>query len=188
MESRRAPSGRQVPGGDGGPGAAAEPLDAGRQAETFEAAARLFNAGQFQSAHELFRQAARGPSREMAHSALLKARMCQRRLESSAAAPRSPEEHYNLAVALINERRLQAAEEHLRLALVQAPDSDHLYYVMALCRALGGDLAGASTHMRRAIELQPRNRFAARNDPDFAEVSQRSPLLELLYPERARSG
>ena len=188
-----APSGPAAPAekardGDGGPGTAAEPMDAARQAEAFESAAVLFHAGQFRPAQELFRQAAHGPSREMAHSALLHARMCQRRLERAELAPRTPEEHYDFAVALVNERRIGAAEEHLRAALAQAPESDHLYYVMALCRGLGGDLVGAYTHLKRAIELRPQNRIAARNDPDFAEIGQQPPLAELLYPERTRAG
>ena len=84
-------------------------------------------------------------------------------------------------------RRIEAAEQHLREALAQAPDNDHLYYVLALCRGWGGDLEGACAHMRRAIELQPRNRIVARNDPDFAEIGQRPPLQELLYPEKTRA-
>ena len=180
--------GKNEPSGDGGPAAPSELLDAGQQARAFESGAVLFHSGQFRPALELFQKAARGPSREMAHAALLHARMCQRRLEGSEPAPQTAEDHYNFAVALINERRIEAAEQHLRLALAQAPESDHLYYVMALCRALGGDLAGAYTHMKRAIELEPQNRIAARNDPDFAEIGQQPPLVELLYPERSRSG
>jgi tetratricopeptide (TPR) repeat protein len=163
----------------------AEPFDASRQAQVFESAAVLFHSGQYHSAWELFRQAARGPSRAMVHTAQVYARMCQRRL-AAADTPRTPEEHYNLAVALVNERRFEAAEKHLRAALAQAPDADHLYYVLALCRGLGGDLAGACTHMKRAIELRPQNRVAARNDPDFAEIGEQPPLAELLYPERTR--
>jgi len=176
------------PSSDGGRAAASKPLDAGQQTRAFESAAVLFHSGEFRAAQELFQKAARGPSREMAHAALLHARMCQRRLESSKPAPQTAEDHYNVAVALVNERRIEAAEHHLRLALAQAPESDHLYYVMALCRGLGGDLDGAYTYMTRAIELEPRNRIAARNDPDFAEIGQQPPLVELLYPERGGSG
>jgi len=124
----------------------------------------------------------------MAHTALLHARMCERRLAAVELTPHSTEEHYNLAVALINQGRFETAERHLQQALTQAPDSDHLYYVLSLCHGLGGDLAGAYDHLKRAIELRPQNRIAARNDPDFAEIGQQPPLVELLYPERADSG
>jgi len=169
-------------------GPVAVSLDTPRQKEAFEAAAALFHTGQFQPAQELFRQAAQGPNREMAHTALLHARMCERRLAAVELTPRSAEEHYNIAVALINQRRLEPAERHLRQALAQTPDSDHLYYVLSLCYGLGGDLAGAYDHLKRAIELRPQNRIAARNDPDFAEIGRQPPLAELLYPERADSG
>lgn len=181
------PKGAAVEDGAGGNGRepAGEHLDTDQQARVFESAAQRFHAGDYGAALEGFRKAARGPSREMAHSAQLYVRMCERRLEAGAA-PRTAEEHYNLAVALVNERRFEAAEQHLRAALAEVPDGDHLYYVLALCRGLGGDLAGAYTHMRRAIELRPQNRVMARNDPDFAEIGQQPPLAELLYPERAR--
>ena len=187
-EPRPLAPGQEQPAGDGWPGAAVEPLNASQQVETFESAITLFHSGQFGPAQELFRKAARGPSRDVAHAALLHARMCQRRLEATPPDLQTAEDHYNFAVALINERRMEAAEQHLRLALAQAPNSDHLYYVLALCCGLGGDLAGAYAHMRRAIELRPQNRVTARNDPDFAEIGQLPPLAELLYPERRNSG
>ncbi len=162
-------------------------LEGAEQVSAFETAIARFRSGQFAAARELFQKAARGPSREISHTASLHSRMCDRRITGPAQAPRTAEEHYNYAVALMNQRRIEAAEQHLREALAQAPDNDHLYYVLALCRGWGGDLEGACAHMRRAIELQPRNRIVARNDPDFAEIGQRPPLQELLYPEKRRA-
>jgi Flp pilus assembly protein TadD len=162
-------------------------LEGAEQASAFETAIARFRSGQFAAARELFQKAARGPSREINHTALLHSRMCDRRIAGPTQTPKTAEEHYNYAVALINQHRIEAAEQHLREALAQAPDNDHLYYVLALCRGLGGDLDGAYAHMKRAIELQPRNRIVARNDPDFAEIGQRPPLQELLYPEKTRA-
>ena len=167
---------------------AAVSLDVPQQKEAFEAAAILFHSGQFQPAQELFGKAARGPNREMAHAALLHESMCARRLAAVQMTPRTAEEHYNVAVALVNQGRFEAAERHLQQALAQTPESDHLYYVLSLCHGLGGDLAGAYDHLKRAIELRPQNRIAARNDPDFAEIGRQPPLVELLYPELADSG
>lgn len=138
----------------------AEALDSGAQTRLFESAAGLFHAGNFLRAKRLFEQAARGPLREMAHSARVHVRMC--------------------------ERRFQQAGRHLQRALTQLPRGDHLYYAIALCRGLSGGLEGAYAHMRRAIEFEPRNRTVARNDPDFAQIGQQPPLCELLYPERMR--
>ncbi len=157
--------------------------DAEAQSELYEQAVHAFNSRSFALAVALFERAAKGPSREMAHSASLHAKMCAKRLTRPEVQLRTADEHYDYAVALMNERRFEQAERHLLLALAQTPKADHLFYALALCRGLCGDLQGAYVNLKRAIELQPRNRTAARNDPDFAEIGQLSPLLDLLHPE-----
>jgi tetratricopeptide (TPR) repeat protein len=158
------------------------------QSAVFEQAIRLFHGASYAAAARLFEQAATGPVREVAHSARLHSRMCLRRLARPDMSVRTPDEHYDYAIALINERRLEQAERHLLLAIAQTPKAtDHLFYALALCRGLAGDLQSACVNLRRAIELHPRNRAAARNDPDFAEIGRLSPLAELLYPERTDS-
>jgi tetratricopeptide (TPR) repeat protein len=158
------------------------------QSAVFDQAIRLFHGASYAAAARLFEHAATGPMREMAHSARLHSSMCLRRLARPDMSVRTPDEHYDYAIALINERRLEQAERHLLLAIAQTPKAtDHLFYALALCRGLAGDLQSACVNLRRAIELHPRNRAAARNDPDFAEIGKLSPLAELLYPERTNS-
>jgi len=65
-----------------------------------------------------------------------------------------------------------------------SPQSDHIHYAMALAKALSGDLYGAHRHLERAIELEPRNRLAARQDADFAPFAGQPPLDGLLFPEK----
>jgi tetratricopeptide (TPR) repeat protein len=166
--------------------AVVEALDSQAQTRVFESAIGFFHAGNFLKARQLFEQAAKGPAREMAHSARVHARMCERRIAKHELSLGTADDLYYYAVTLINERRLQQAEQHLQRALAQIPRGDHLYYAIALCRGLSGDLEGAYAHMKRAIEFEPRNRTIARNDPDFAEIGQQPPLCELLYPERTR--
>lgn len=158
-----------------------------QQAELFDRAMQLFQASGYAAARSLFDKAALGPVSTVAHSAQLRSAMCARRMAARDPSPKTPEEHYDYAIALINERRFAQAERHLGEALVRMPDADHIHYALALCRGLAGDLRGAYRHLRRAIEIQPRNRTAARNDPDFAGIAQLSPLFELLYPERIAS-
>jgi tetratricopeptide (TPR) repeat protein len=105
----------------------------------------------------------------------------------NAAEPATPEDHYNLAVALINRRELDRAERELQAAVGAREDVDYFHYALALCRGLRGDLQGAYVHLQRAIELRPGNRVAARNDPDFVELAARPPLRALVYPERSGS-
>lgn len=175
-----------------GPSAASRPIAPttpahapAQQTKTFERAIVQFHGRKYKEAKELFDQAAQGPSREMAHAARLHIRMCEQRLAAAAPPqPRTVEDFYNLAVALINQRELEGAESRLHQALALMENGDHLHYALALCRGLKGDAEGACQHLKRAIDLQPRNRAAARNDPDFAEISNLPALRDLLYPER----
>jgi tetratricopeptide (TPR) repeat protein len=164
--------------------AAPRPASGASQTEFFEKAIALFNSGDFSSAKGVFERAALGGDRQMAHSARLHARICEHRIKKQVPELSSAEDRYNYAVALINRRDLATAESELRAALIQSEHSDHLHYALALCRGLNGDLEGAYTHLKRAIELQPRNRLVARNDPDFSEFGHRLPVRDLLFPER----
>src|SRR5947207_1750257 len=154
------------------------------QLKSFEQAVRLFHARKFAEARELFVKASGGPNREMAHNAELHIRMCDRRLEKPVVDLKTAEEHYNYAVAMINARNLSDAQQHLEAALKLEPQADHLYYALALSKGLGGDIEGASENLKRAIELEPRNRIAARQDADFATFSSQGPIQQLLFPDK----
>jgi hypothetical protein len=168
--------------------AGADKPDGRLQSELFERASRAFHDGRFTVALELFGRAASGPAPEIAHVARLYARMCERRLARPQVQLRTPDDHYDYAVVLINSRQIEPAERHLHHALAQCKadphpgKTDHLYYALALCRGLSGDIDGCYANLRRAIDLQPRNRSAALNDPDFAPLCRLSPVAELLYP------
>ncbi|MGA2725274.1 MAG: tetratricopeptide repeat protein [Bryobacteraceae bacterium] len=155
-----------------------------KQLGSFEAAMKLFHARDLKQARELFLQAAQGPVRDVAHRAQLHVAMCDRRLEQAAPNLRSAEDYYTYGVAQLNARNVADARAHLEQALQLAPGADHIYYALALAQALGGDLAGAHENMKRAIELEPRNRIMARQDADFAPLANEPPFDVLLYPER----
>lgn len=155
-------------------------MDAGQQAALFEQAMRLFHTRDYADALAIFEKAATGPVPAMAHTARLHARMCERRLGQAQPKLETVEDRYNYAVGLINLRRLGDAEEQLNIALESHPNTDYLHYALALTLGLRGDFEGAHRHMKRAIDLQPRNRTLARNDPDFIELLQRGALRELL--------
>ena len=55
---------------------------------------------------------------------------------------------------------------------------------LALAQALSGDVASAYDHLKRAIELEPRNRLIARQDADFAPIVNQQPFHSLIYPEK----
>ncbi|MBZ5582187.1 MAG: hypothetical protein LAQ30_08290 [Acidobacteriia bacterium] len=167
-----------------GAAAVTQPVAGQRQLAAYEAAMRLFHLRQFREARELFVQALEGPERDIAQRAQLRVAMCDRRLEQPPVALRSVEDYYNYGVALINARNIPAAREHLETALKMSPGADHIYYALALAQALGGDPAAAYEHLKRAIELEPRNRILARQDADLAPLAGQPPFDALLYPEK----
>lgn len=145
---------------------------------------KAFHARDFTSAKRLFERAVNGLSREMAHVARLHIRMCEQRIGQTEPVLRSPDELYHYAVGLINQRRLEEAEAKLRQALDGAPSLDYVHYALGIARGLRGDLHDAAHHLRRAIELDPRNRSLARSDQDFLEFGRNSPVRELVFGEK----
>lgn len=182
MEETAVQSRGGKPAAVGASGAAAVPQQAATvdQIHIYEVAIRLFRSGDFRQAHDWFLKAVQGPDRGVAHRAQIHARMCERRSQQPAPAPNTVEDHYNLAVAMINTRDLERAREHLRCALQLDLSADHVYYALALCEALAGNLQVAYESLKTAIELQPRNRIAARQDADFAPFIHQAPLDRLL--------
>ena len=150
----------------------------------FEAAMKFFHARQLVEARVLFQRAAAGAQRDVAQRAQLHIAMCDRRLQQTTVSFGTAEECYNYGVALINARNVAEARTHLEKALAIAPGSDHIHYALALAQALSGDFANAQENLRRAIELEPRNRLIARQDADFAPLAHQAPFRSLLYPEK----
>jgi tetratricopeptide (TPR) repeat protein len=162
------------------------PRPAGTKAqyEAFEKAVQLLHKRNFREAKGLFEKAQQGPSREIATNAMTHVRMCERRLAAPLPEPKSAEEHYNYAIALINLRNLEPACRHLEIALKMDQRADHVHYAMGVCRALSGDASGAYDSLKRAIELQPRNRMVARQDSDLDGIAHQPGIGRLLYPEK----
>ncbi len=157
------------------------------QLKLFEQAVRLFHSRKFAEARDLFQQAQNGPNREMAHNAETHIRMCDRRLEKPAVDLKTAEEHYNYGVAMINARNLPEARQHLERALQMEPQADYILYALALCKGLEGDVDTSYQFLKRAIEFEPRNRVAARQDADFALFSDHPLMQQLLFPEKTGS-
>jgi tetratricopeptide (TPR) repeat protein len=102
---------------------------------------------------------------------------------------RTVEDFYNAGVERLNARDFESARRNLQrsieLTRQDGDSADHVYYAMAACLALSGDSRGAYENLKRAIEIEPRNRVAARQDPDFAGAAQQLPLHGLLYPDKS---
>jgi TolA-binding protein len=155
-----------------------------KQMAAFEAAMKLFHARKLKEARDLFQQATIGPERDVAQRANLHIAMCDRRLQQTTVSLGSAEDYYNYGVALINSRNLSEARAHLEKGVQIAPQADHIHYALAVAHALSGDLSSAHESLRRAIELEPRNRLTARQDTDLAPLASQPLFSALLFPER----
>jgi tetratricopeptide (TPR) repeat protein len=164
--------------------AVAQPLNSSKQRSSFEAAMKLFHARKLQDARVQFEIASSGPERDVAQRARLHIAMCDRRLQQTTVSLKNAEDYYNYGVALINSRNIGEARLHLEKALQMSPGKDHIHYALALAQALGGDVVNAHDNLRRAIELEPRNRIMARQDADFAPLANQPPFDGLIYPEK----
>jgi tetratricopeptide (TPR) repeat protein len=159
------------------------------QTAAFEKATAAFHKGVFVRAKELFQEAAGGPSAELAHSAQMYVKMCDRRSgEGAKVEVKSADDLYTLGISLLNRGDLDGAVAALEKALHQKPNADHCHYALALCAGQRGDPASAANHLRRAIEIQPSNRIAALNDAEFHSIAQHAVIRELLNGERSNAG
>jgi tetratricopeptide (TPR) repeat protein len=154
------------------------------QLARFEAGMKLFHARKLQEAREHFKAAAEGPELDVSQRSRLHTAMCDRRLQQATISLRSAEDYYNYGIALLNTRNVSEARGHPEKALQMSPGADHVHYALALAQALSGDMAGAHENLRRAIEIEPRNRILARQDADFAPLAHQPPFDTLLHPEK----
>jgi hypothetical protein len=138
----------------------------------YETGVRALQKHDFSTAAEQFRAVIqRYPDeRELLERARLYLRVCERETANRPATPRTPDERVYAATVALNAGDPDAAVEHLRQALGEAPDHDHGHYIMAVALCDKGDSQGALEHLRQAIELNPDNRSNAKQDPDLAPV------------------
>jgi tetratricopeptide (TPR) repeat protein len=164
-----------------------KPVEFQKQQQAYDEAIRLFHHKNFERADALFRKAMGGPDRSLAHHAQIHSQICQKRVRPPAVDLKTAEDHYNYAITMINARRLKEAAEHLQKALQMAPHVDYMHYALAATAALQGNGQGAYESLKRAVEIQPRNRQLARTDADFAGVLDYAPLATLLQIDRGWS-
>ena len=152
--------------------------------EQYETAVAYLNRHKYEKAMALFEKAMAGPYKELAERAGMHLNICRQRMERPNLQLRTAEDHYNYAVTQINAGSLEEAEEHLNRALKQAPKADHVYYALAAVQSLRGNVDDALESLEKAIRLQPRNRYLARNDNDFSALCEDPRYADLIYPEK----
>ncbi len=139
------------------------------QRREFDAAAALFGQvmSDFPDARELHERSGRY---------LL---VCERESQK-APKPKTLDERVYAATLALNAGLHDEALRLLAAAQRQSPDSDSVQYMLALARAGRGDLEAAGTHLLRAIELNPDNRYLARQEPSLEPLREDEAIQEAL--------
>jgi tetratricopeptide (TPR) repeat protein len=159
-----------------------------QQLKLYEQAVQSFHQQKLAKAKELLEKAIAGPSKELADRAHVHLRITEQRMAKQAAPSlRTPEEHYQAGVAMMNLGRWDQARDHLLRARKLAPKADFVFYAMAALDCLTGEAESAMENLKTAIQLRPENRYHARNDEDFVFLQEDPRFTELLYPEREAS-
>src|SRR5215469_928102 len=160
-----------------------------QQLKTYEQAVQNFQQQKLAKAKELLEKVQSGPSKELADRAGVHLRIIEQRMaRQPSPSLKSPEDHYQAGVAMMNLGRWDEAREHLLKARKLAPKADYVFYAMAALDCLTGEAESAMENLKVAIQLRPENRYHARNDEDFAFLQEDPRFTELLYPERDASG
>jgi tetratricopeptide (TPR) repeat protein len=151
--------------------------------QAYQDGLRALQERKFERAKTLFQKVVSSGMREIADRAKVHLNTCAQHLQQTATAFRTPEEHYDYAVSLINVGDYVAAREHLEKILKLTAKVDYAWYGMAVLDCLTGHFEEALRELGEAIALNAANRYQARNDSDFNNLADDPRFTELLYPE-----
>ena len=158
--------------------AVAQPLNAAKQLSSFRSRHEAVSRAQAEgSARAVRRPPPTGPERDVAQRARLHIAMCDRRLQQAT-------RQSGLRGRLLQLRRgADQLAEHRGGAHApgkgardgaRAPTTSTTRWRSR--RRSRGDVANAYENLKRAIELEPRNRIIARQDADFAPLANQPPF------------
>ena len=152
--------------------------------QSYEAGLRAMQEHKFDKAKPHFQKVLAGPIKELADRATVHLSICNQHLERSAATQfKTPEEHYDYAVSLMNVGDYVTAREHLEKLLKQNAKTDYVIYGLAALDCLTGHVEDSLRRLDEALHLNSQLRFQARNDSDFQNLAEDPRFTELLYPD-----
>jgi tetratricopeptide (TPR) repeat protein len=152
--------------------------------QSYEAGLRSMQEHKFDKAKPLFQKVVAGPSKELADRATVHLNICNQHLERAAVTQfKTPEEHFDYAVSLMNVGDYVTAREHLEKLLKQNAKADYVVYGLAALDCLTGHVEDSLRHLDEALRLNSHLRFQARNDSDFQNLAEDPRFTELLYPD-----
>jgi tetratricopeptide (TPR) repeat protein len=151
--------------------------------QNYEAGLRAMQEHKFEKAKGYLQKVISGPSPELADRARTHLNTCNQHAEKAATQFKTPEEHYDYAISLMNVGDYVSAREHLDKLGKQNPKADYVAYGLAALDCLTGHVEDALRHLDDAIRLNAALRFQARNDSDFQNLVEDPRFTELLYPD-----
>jgi tetratricopeptide (TPR) repeat protein len=152
--------------------------------QSYEAGLRAMQEHKFDKAKPHFQKVMTGPSKELIDRATVHLNICNQHLEKiSATQFKTPEEHFDYAVSLMNVGDYVTAREHLDKLLKQNSQADYVVYGLAALECLTGHVEDSLRHLDEALHLNAQLRFQARNDSDFQNLAEDPRFTELLYPD-----
>jgi tetratricopeptide (TPR) repeat protein len=151
--------------------------------QNYEAGLRAMQEHKFDKAKGHLQKVIAGPSPELADRARTHLNSCNQHVERAATQFKTPEEHYDYAISLMNVGDYVSAREHLEKLTKQNPTADYVAYGLAALDCLTGRVEDSLRHLDTAIRLNASLRFQARNDSDFQNLAEDPRFTELLYPD-----
>jgi len=152
--------------------------------QSYESGLRAMQEHKFDKAKPHFQKVVGGPSKELADRANVHLNTCNQHLERTSATQfKTPEEHFDYAVSLMNVGDYVSAREHLEKLLKQNAKADYVVYGLAALDCLTGHVEDSLRRLDEALRLNAQLRFQARNDSDFQNLAEDPRFTELLYPD-----
>jgi tetratricopeptide (TPR) repeat protein len=151
--------------------------------QNYEAGLRALQEHKFEKAKAALQKVIAGANKELADRAAVHLSACNQHLDRVTNQFKSPEEHYDYAISLMNVGDYVMAREHLEKLSKQVPKADYVAYGLAALDCLTGHVEDALRHLDSAIRLNAALRFQARNDSDFQNLAEDPRFTELLYPD-----
>jgi tetratricopeptide (TPR) repeat protein len=151
--------------------------------QNYEAGLRALQEHKFEKAKASLQKVIAGANKELADRAAVHLSACNQHLDRVTNQFKSPEEHYDYAISLMNVGDYVMAREHLEKLSKQVPKADYVAYGLAALDCLTGHVEDSLRHLDNAIRLNAALRFQARNDSDFQNLAEDPRFTELLYPD-----
>jgi len=152
--------------------------------QNYEAGLRAMQEHKFDKAKSYLQKVIGGPSKELCDRATVHLAGCNQQLERITTHQfKTPEEHFDYAISLMNIGDYVGAREHLEKLSKQSPKADFVAYGLAALDCLTGHVEDSLRHLDEAVRLNPALRFQARNDSDFQNLAEDPRFTELLYPD-----